>query len=275
MTQALSDAEAGELLKSLTLPMLPAVLGEFRQAKAAGADLATLSELIGRDLSLAVAALKIANSPSFGGRKLDNLLDAVMVLGADNLDMVVTSVALKEAIPLPPILRAFWDDATQIAAIASHLATQWQLIKPEQAYLFCLFRDSGIPVLTQRFSTYIATLARAMEDPARFVEIEMASRSTSHVIVGYLLARSWFVPVAMTEAILHHHDFDLLGGNPLLTPEAARLIALARLAEHLLYAGLRHERDPSWPAIQAAILTELGMEASHLPELVESARQAT
>ncbi|MBL8507848.1 HDOD domain-containing protein [Chitinimonas sp. JJ19] len=274
MPQALSDAEAAQLLKSLTLPPLPQSLAEFRQARAAGADLADMSDLIGRDLSLAAAVLKIANSPAFASRQLNNLQDAVMVLGADNLDMVVTSVTLKAAIPLAPILRAFWDDATQIAAIASHLARRWDLIKPEQAYLFCLFRDCGIPVLTQRFPAYIATLARAMEDPANFIRIEMDSRSTSHVVVGYLLARSWFMPSAMNEAILHHHDFDQLGDDHLLESESARLIALARLAEYLLYSRLRRDADPHWPHIQAAVLAELGFDISLMSELTEVATEA-
>ncbi|GAB3245614.1 HDOD domain-containing protein [Chitinimonas naiadis] len=267
MAVQLTEVEAAKLLKSLTLPPLPQVMVEMRAAQERGEDHETLAGIVGQDLSLSAAVLKTANSPAFAGRQLDSLQDAILFLGVSNLEAVVTSVALKRSIPLPPILGMFWDEATRIAAIASMLARHWKLARPEQAYLFCLFRDSGIPVLAQRFPSYISTLARAMAHAAQFVEIELKSRTCSHVVVGYLLARSWYLPDALNLAILHHHDFADLQDTTLISPESARLVALARMAEYLLHTHQTGERDEHWHEIEGGILATLGLNASALQEV--------
>ncbi|HEY9102260.1 HDOD domain-containing protein [Chitinimonas sp.] len=269
MAVQLSEEEAAKLLKSLTLPPLPQVMSELQAAQARGEDNATLAEIVGQDLSLSAAVLKTANSPAFAGRRFDTLQDAVLYLGSANLGSVVSGVALKHSIPLPPILGMFWDEATRIAAIAALLARHWKLARPEQAYLFCLFRDSGIPVLAQRFPSYISTLARAMAQPARFIEVELKSRTCSHVIVGYLLARSWYLPEAFNLAILHHHDYADLHDRGLLGEESARLVALARLAEYLMHTRQTGERDEHWPELEDSLLAILGQDKAALREASE------
>jgi len=268
MAVKLSHEEAEKLLKSLTLPPWPKVLTELKAAQQSHADLATLATIIGQDLSLAAAVLKVANSPSFAGRSLSSLSDAVFYLGASNLESVVIGVTLKKAVPLPPILRTFWDESGQIAEIASQLAGHLRRDKREQAYLFCLFRDCGIPVLAQRFPSYIATLARAMAQPEKFTEIELKSRSTSHVIVGYLLARTWFMPELLTNAILHHHDWDLLGESTEVEPDSAWLIAIARLAEHILRSQIQDDPDRIWQLWKAPVMHQLNLTATELSDLI-------
>lgn len=269
MNRLLSETDTAKLLKSLTLPALPAVLSELRAAQSREASGAELAKIIGRDLGLSAAVLKTANSPSFAAGKLDSLNDALHFLGTANLDSVVTGVALKRALPLPPILGMFWEESTRIAAIAAMLAQRWRMVRPDQAYLFCLFRDCGIPVLTQRFPSYVNTLARAMASPARFIEIEQKSRATSHVVVGYLLARTWFLPELLAQAILYHHDFEQLYDESLLSLDSARLIALARLAEHLMQTRQRHEADPHWTDIQDYILTTLSISSEAYDDAAE------
>lgn len=264
----LSHEEAEKLLKSLTLPPWPKVLTELKAAQQRHCDLATLAAIVGKDLSLAAAVLKVANSPSFAGRTLSSLSDAVFYLGAANLESVVIGVTLKQAVPLPPILRTFWDESGQIAEIASQLAGRLRRDKREQAYLFCLFRDCGIPVLVQRFPSYIATLARAMAQPEKFTEIELKSRNTSHVIVGYLLARSWFMPELLSDAILHHHDWDLLGENPEIAADSAWLVAVARLAEHILRTQVQDDPDSTWQQWKQPVLNQLNLTASELSDLI-------
>jgi HD-like signal output (HDOD) protein len=264
----LSTVDTEKLLKSLTLPPLPSVLADLRAARAAGASMAEVGKLISCDLALAAAVLKVANSPAFAGRSLNTLDEALLVLGLANLDAVVTSVALKQALPLPPILRTFWEEQARVAAIARHIAKDLRLSKPDQAYLFALFRDTGIPVLTQRFSSYINVLSRAMQEPHQFVDIELRGRSTSHTIVGYLLARTWFMPDEFSAAILHHHDFDELQ-DAAIPIEAAQLIAVAQVAEHILRAHLQCEADLLWPAVQAPVLELLGMSDAQLDDLRE------
>ncbi|MBV1775973.1 HDOD domain-containing protein [Burkholderiaceae bacterium DAT-1] len=269
----LNEAKTDKLLKSLTLPPLPSVLADFRAAQAKEADLQTLGQIIGRDIGLAAAVLKVANSPGFAGRTLDSLKDAVTVLGAANLESIVTSVALKQLLPLPPILHTFWEESGRIGSIASQAAKTWHLCRPDQAYLFCLFRDSGIPVLAQRFSSYINTLARAMADPVNFTQIEERSRATAHTVVGYLLARTWFMPEHFAEGVLMHHDFAAIGKHESVSREAARLVSTARLAEHLLRAHVLNELDLGWPQAEQAVLGELGIHPSEMEEFGDELRK--
>jgi HD-like signal output (HDOD) protein len=268
MTAPLTTQDTEKLLKSLTLPPLPSVMAELRAALSAGGSMADAAKIIGHDLGLAAAVLKVANSPAFAGRTLSSLDEALLVLGMANLDAIVTSVALRHTIPLPPIVRAFWDEQARMAGIARHIAQTYKIAKPEQAYLFSLFRDVGIPVLVQRFSSYVAVLARAMADPVNFVDIELKGRSTSHTIVGYLLARTWFMPDDFALAIYHHHDLDRLDSGD-IPVSACHLIAIGQLAEHVLRANLQCEPDPLWTTAKGPILAQLGLHDEQLDELRE------
>jgi HD-like signal output (HDOD) protein len=159
-----------------------------------------------------------------------------------------------------------------MASIARHIAQTYKIAKPEQAYLFSLFRDVGIPVLVQRFPSYIAVLAKALSDPTHFVDIELKGRSTAHTIVGYLLARTWFMPDDFALAIYHHHDLDRLEGGD-IPVSACHLIAIGQLAEHVLRDNLQCEPDPLWASAKAPVLAQLGLSDEHLDELRETCLQ--
>ncbi|MBV8658313.1 MAG: HDOD domain-containing protein [Burkholderiales bacterium] len=266
----LSQEDANKLLSSLTLPPLPVILHDVREALSREEDVLGLVDIVAQDLALSAAVIKTANSPIFSLRRLDSLVEAVMVLGASNLEAVVVGISLRNALPLPPILRMFWDEAARMAALAAQIATRQRCCRPDRAYLFSLFRDAGIPVLTQRFDFYLAVLNKALADPANFIVHEESCRATSHNTVGCLLARTWGMPATFSEAILLHHCFDELSDAAKVPPDAAVLIATARLAEHILNVYELGTDDAQWPDIAAPILNTLQLDDADITSFADT-----
>ncbi|MDK2124184.1 HDOD domain-containing protein [Parachitinimonas caeni] len=277
MLRQISENEAQNLLKSLTIPARPQILADLaaEQARPA-ADLRKVAELISQDVSLAAAVLKIANSSAFARGQVSTIPEAATYLGLTNLGNVVASVSLRKALPKPHNfdIGQFWTHTLGIAALAALAASQFRLCSADQAHLFGLLRDSGMPVLAQRFSHYGKTLQQGAEQPDNLPALEEAIHRVGHDVVGYLLARSWNLPVTLQQAILHHHAFSLLQTEDAsLEPQALTLIALARLAEHLVITRSKLSRDPGWSAVGGIVVGYLGLHSDDIEHLAEEASQ--
>lgn len=194
-----------------------------------------IAQLIGKDIGLSAAMLKVVNSPFFGlSRKIDSPQQAVVVLGVTNVTGIVTGLSLKAAMGGGLNLERFWDSADRVANISVMIASRLPGIPREMAYLHGLFRDCGIPVLMQKFPDYKQVLQIANTDKEHgFTKIEDEHYSTNHATVGYLLARSWGVAEDICKAILNHHDMSVLKSNAMLPAASTGLIAVSYLAEYL------------------------------------------
>lgn len=279
----LSEQELGQrladTLDGIDIPPCPAILTRIQnEMQRDEPDLRALAEVIRADVALAAGLIALCNSPFFGLRQpVRSPEGALLMLGLTKASRAIAGLVLKEAFPPSPAMERFWDASGTIARLSGWLSQCAPLAgraRPDDAYTFGLFRDSGIPVLWQKFPQYPDVLRRAnAEAVLGFTQVEDQSLPTNHTVVGSMLAQSWWLPPEVCQAIRHHHAFHLIGAAPAAPPAAAfdssarALVALAQLAEHLLqqHTGLSLTRE--WDKARLDVMTELQLDETALRQL--------
>lgn len=267
----LTTAEAEKIIASVAIPPRPAIVTAVLEERAKpDPNLNQIARLIATDVGLAAAVLKTVNSPFFGlRRQVTSIEHAVSMLGMKNIGALVMSLSLRNAVPAQGLDR-FWDEAARNALVSAYLAQTLGCSPKEDAHLFGLFHDAGIPLLMRRFPDYREVLKRANAEPVRsFTDVEDDMVGTNHAVVGSLLAKGWQLPEHIRLAIGQHHDQGVFSSR--LPPESLNLIALAHLAEHIESGYSRLSGDAEWDKRGDDILAHLMLSQDQYDELARDA----
>lgn len=273
MTRQAPTEAIERTLKGITIPSRPQILqkldDEFRKNDP---DPRVVARLIGGDVAVSAAVLKIVNSPFFGlTRKISSVDQAVSLLGMRTAAQIVTSLVLKSAVSGKTVsLERFWDSAEKVACIASYIAQSIPRGPRDDAYCFGLFHDIGIPLLLQKFPDYRQTLMLAESCTERpFTAVEEERHATDHATLGYLVAKGWFLPEAICEGILYHHDRSIFAEKGSVDPRSLTLVAINTLAEHFHDEYVRLRSNSSWGAMGEQALAHLGLADGEYRDLRE------
>lgn len=272
MAVELTIENAEQLLKGVSIPPRPTLLVEINEElKKPDPDLKRIASAIAKDVGISAAVLKTVNSPLFGLRnKVGNVLQAVQLLGAKNVRNIVTGLVLRLALGGKNLsLERFWDSAEKVAGIAVYLCGLIPKSPRDDAYTFGIFHDCGIPILMQRFPDYKDTLKLAAGDDRPLTAVEDERQGTNHAVVGYMVAKSWGLPLYLCEAILRHHDISLFSPKDSAEPVVRNLVAINMLAEHLNDTVLRMRADDSWKHVGETVMGHLGLGDEEYQELKE------
>lgn len=273
---------AETIADSVGIPSQPGIVLEIRrEADSPEADFGRIAELVARDVSLSAKVLKVANSPLFSRGGTDSVMQALSLIGVRNFYSAVLQAALQEALaPYKLPLDQFWKHSQSVAAAAAHIAKDRKIAIGSQAYITGLFHDCGMTLLMRRFPRYIQTMGQALEgisgEPfsGRFetvVGYENSTYSTNHCLLGYIMAKSWMLPSAVTEVILHHHHADI---TVLKDAAARKLLALLHVSE---FSVLSLELTtyqlaniaPEWALRHEKSLFEIGLNAGDMQDIVD------
>jgi len=269
----LSSEETQKLLAGVVIPPRPTVVTAVMQERNSDEpNLHRVAQLISADVGLSAAVLKTINSPLYGLRRhVSSIEQAVNMLGMKNIGALVMGLALRNAVPSQGLAR-FWDSAARTALVASHLARVLGCADKEEAHLFGLFHDCGIPLLMQRFPNYKETLqlANSARDQA-FTDVEDDRHGTNHTVVGSLLATNWRLPEHLRDAIRMHHDLNVFQSRQ--ASAVLNLIAVGLLAERIESSYSRLSGDGEWDKMQNAVIGHLMLTADSLNELSGDARE--
>lgn len=249
-------------LKGIVIPPRPQILVRLRaEMSKEDPDPRAVVSLVNADVGLSAALLKIVNSPFFGlANKISSVSNAVGLMGMNMTSQIITGLILRNTVSGGArSLERFWDSSEKVAGISAYIATKIPGGPRDDAYSFGLFRDIGIPVLLDKFPDFRQTLAMADGDcgqPSTLIEDER--HATNHATVGYMVAKSWFLPAPICEAIRYHHDPSVFAETGSLSPLALTLVAISRLAEHFNDEYVRMRRNPEWEKVGAQVLEHLG-----------------
>ncbi|QBE64367.1 HDOD domain-containing protein [Pseudoduganella lutea] len=260
------------LLRSIRIPPRPSLLVDL-QAELAEDDPSPrrIARIIGNDVGMSGALLKLANSPFFGAaRKAKSVEQAINFLGLNQCAALLTGLLARQAIDGGGgDLNQFWDTSARRAESLVFIARRLRIAPSDIAHTFGLFCDIGVPLLMDRFADYGDTLALAGSDMGRsFTEVEDARHSTNHTAIGCLLARNWGLSPDVSWAILHHHDYAVLDDDA--TDDAIRsLVAASVLAERGIarYHGNRDSLE--WEKGGEPACRHLGLDAGEAEDLLE------
>ncbi|GGY46841.1 HDOD domain-containing protein [Pseudoduganella sp. SL102] len=271
-TPAREAAVEDALLRSIRIPPRPSLLVDL-QAELADDDPSPrrIARIIGNDVGMSGALLKLANSPFFGAaRKAKSVEQAINFLGINQCAALLTGLLARQAIDGGSgALNQFWDTSARRAESLVFIARRLRIAPADIAHTFGLFCDIGVPLLMDRFAGYADTLAIAGRDTLRrFTDVEDALHSTNHAAIGCLLARNWGLSPDVSWAILHHHDYAVLDDDA--TDDAIRsLVAASVLAERGIarYHGNRDSLE--WEKGGEPACRHLGLDAGEAEDLLE------
>jgi HD-like signal output (HDOD) protein len=271
--KALTPAEAQTALGGIALPARPQVLIDLAALlRRDSCDARQVGDLVARDVALAAAMLKTVNSPTFALKsRCASVHQAVQLIGMRNAASIVTALSLRQFAQAGgnQSFERFWDSAEKVAAIAAFVASMLPRVSRDECYTFGLFRDAGLPPLMLRWPEYRETLRIAGGDSRPLPEIEEERHGTNHMVVGYLLAKSWGLPDVLCEAIQRHHDRSLYAPDSGISAQALTLIAVNRLAENVHCTVLTLRPDPEWELIGSEVLEHLGLSRDEDADLRE------
>jgi HD-like signal output (HDOD) protein len=272
MATTITEEAAEKLISTIKIPPRPEIVVELnREINRDDPDLRKIAAIISRDIAFTAAILKTVNSPFFGLRmKVENVQQAAMTLGMNNVLGIVTGIALRNALVAKEAkLERFWDSAEKVANVAAYLASKIPGVPKDLAYMYGLFRDCGIPLMLQKFPEYTQTLMKANQgSKLDFTSHEDDAHTTNHATIGYLVAKSWSLPNSICQAVLNHHDLSILNSNETFSVEVRGLIALIRFSEYLCDTRqLRDDHD--WEVSGPIVLTYLGIDEDEFEDIRE------
>jgi HD-like signal output (HDOD) protein len=265
-----------QLIKSIRIPPRPSLLADL-QAELASPDPAPerIGRIVARDVGMAGALLKLANSSLFGGRRAKSIEQAILFLGINQVAALMTGLLARQAIPVESAALAdFWDVSTKRSHAMVFLSRRLRIGAPDIAHTFGLFCDTGVPLLMARFADYETTFLDAGDEPLRaFTALEDERHSTNHAAVGTLLARNWGLSSDVSWAILHHHDYAVLEDEN--TDDAVRsLVALSLLAERAIRRYQGHAGSPEWDKGGERARAYLSLDEDETAELLDELEEA-
>lgn len=267
MLKEIDTAKANELLKSMVIPPRPTVLLQLEQEQTkAEPDFNQIAQIISSDLTLSAAVLKTVNSPFFSlANRVSSVSQALQLLGLRNLGNIVRGVLLRRS--LSPDgeqkMERFWLKSARVALVSAKLAeTFGGELSRDEAYSYGLFQDCGMPLMQARYKHYQATLDKCESLPLhKMLEIEEQRHKANHVDIGFLLARTWYLPTTINQAILNHHDIEIF-----FKPQdgdwhyICSLIAMAGLAEHIVKRHYVQEETSDWRQLEPILLRHLSID---------------
>lgn len=273
------DGVLARIIKANDIPPRPLIIDRIRTAMRKDfPNYNYVGQLIKSDVGLAAGLIKTANSPYFGFHKqARSVQDALMMLGLDVTSRAVAAISLRKAFPNSAHYERFWDASARIAALSGWLAKRviTPKFRPEDAYTFGLFRDSGIVILLRRFPDYAQTLARANQDSERpFTAVEQEDFPSDHAMLGCLLAQNWWLPEEICQAIRHHHDQSAIDMFESGLPLASRyLVAVSQTAEHILQQLTGASQTQEWPKLGSSCLRLLSLDQAILAVLYKEGEE--
>jgi len=227
----------------LELPARPAVLAELSaELKASDPDYRKVSNLVNKDIGLAAAVVKTANTPFFGiAGRITSVQQAIHFLGLAQVFSLVTGVMLRRAFPEnDSLISALWDVSTKRAAVMSHLALNTS-VPPDRAYTVGLFQDCGVALLTMRSREYRQTWEDTRWLP-NGPTIELSRHVVAHPSLSALLVKHWGLAGEIVDAVKHHHDMDEL--DTLDSSRTQSFVALSVFANYGLVQALSQDASP-------------------------------
>ena len=265
-------------LRDIGIPPRPLILDKIAQEmQLPEPDFRQLTNIVSADVALAAGLLRTANSPYFGFEtRAKTVMQALLMLGLEAASRAIAGLILRRIFPPLPAIERFWDGSARVARTSGWLVRKLGVrdnVRADDAYTYGLFRDCGIPILMKKFPGYVDVLKSAnAERDLSFTAIEQTRCPTNHALVGSVMARSWLLPDELSDAIRNHHDAVALASVPEgVSPPAARMVAIAQLAEHLVQRATGMSMTREWDKLGGACQAILGIDGLAVESLVAEA----
>ena len=252
-----------KVLGEYTLPSfsgtIMTVLKSLRDPSSSGSKIA---ETLSMDPGLTMQVLRIANSPIFSpSSKIQNLPQAIALVGMSQLESLVLSVAVKDSFPKgSPFFNygRFWQISIKRGFISKELATILCPTKTSECFTAGFLQDMALPFLAQnRPEEYRPVLEQWYGEYCDLSELERDRFSWDHAEVATWICSEWDFPESIAYAIGSHHSAQVDLNN---TFPPVNLVSL--LVEY-------EEKDGTDQLIETAN-AQYGIPTDRILELIQS-----
>jgi HD-like signal output (HDOD) protein len=170
-----------------------------------------LRRVIQSDPALAVRVLRRVNSAYYGLRnRVADLRQAIGLLGIREVRNLVLTVYVSQLFQEPGDYRtyqreALWKHSVCVGAAARLVSIICGRGAPDEAYLAGLIHDVGLILLDQRLRKHFCRILDGLDESETTPEIERKILGFDHADLGQFVARQWYFPDQVTDAIGYHH----------------------------------------------------------------------
>ncbi len=211
--------ELRRLIGDYELPSFPVVaLQALRLLRDDRNTLSRVGKEIARDPGLTARILAATSSAAHALRRpVNDLSQAVPLLGRNRVEAMLLAVAVKQALPTTSAAGVspdvFWSTAGRRAAVAQELAA---LLHPRTAsatFTAVLLQDMAIPLIAHAIpDRYAPLIDRWRNGDAGLTDLENEKLGWDHAETAGWMCRAWNFPDGLTAAIAtHHNDHDSTG----------------------------------------------------------------
>jgi len=193
--------------QKLVLPTMPEVALKVRDAVSnEDASAKQIADVISLDPAISARMIQVANSPLLrGSQKTDTVEQAITRMGHTLVKSMVINMAMQQVFkasnPLTKkYMQTIWTQSTQVASIASAMASHFTKLKPDQAMLAGLVHNIGaLPIIT-----------RAEEIPALMQDEEIFASLIERLSgpIGTSILQSWNFPDDLSIVANEHNNYS-------------------------------------------------------------------
>lgn len=170
-------------------------------------DFDHISHIIHKDVKLAGEVIKMANSPLYirAGKPVDELSQAIPLLGLDGITNLATTVLAQRVIDIKPIYfklfgKLIWTHSLECAIACRHLAGE---TNPCQAYFLGLIHDVGKVVM---FKCLVDCLSKVDSNAKPGGKIFKQLMIDYSLWLSWRIAKEWGLSEVMIIALKQQHQ---------------------------------------------------------------------
>ena len=250
------------------VPALPATVHRLMDVvKKPTVDIDTIAEVARLDPGITAKILQVASSPVFGGKMIQNLQDALLMIGLEEMKRIATTITIIKTfrhLHVRVNWELFWLHSLFTARLTETLANVYRPVDGRE-YLAGLLHDVGKLFFEHNFSQeFEMVVMRAMTSREGMYEAEQRLLDITHAEVSALLANKWRLPHEVIGAIQFHHEPNSsLNRDPddsKYTPFLSLCVCVANKIANHCHANMQGaetlddttlEKMPEWAQLQA------------------------
>lgn len=268
-----SDPRKGlrAVLGEVELPTFPAVVTTaLERVRDEDVSFDEMADLMSSDPGLSVRLLGTVNSAAFAMRhRVRNIHHAVSLLGRNQLESVLISLAVRDALPRDAgrgfDSQRFWVASARRATTGRALAEMIDPANRSESFTGSLLQDLAIPLLSRHRGDEYGDLLEAWHSGNEdLAGLERESFGWDHAEVAGWMCTEWEFPEMLTAAIRTHHGGEVEDGGDAPLPAVRRVAVLREVHEEHGRERFVEEvgRLYAIPADRAVEILDAGFEAA-------------
>jgi len=225
------------LFEEVPLPTIPAVAIRVLELLAKpDVSTAEIADVVQTDPAITARILRAANSPAYGGRKVDSVDRAIVWLGRFATKSLALTFSLarctQEGGALKRYFERYWLQSVVHATTMEWLAAKLDRSFRGTAFVSGLLMDVGcLALLQNRTNLYAPLLDRARREERRLADVELNEFGRTHAELSSELLSGWSLPEVMVDVARYHElapkQLPSLRGHACFGQLAAANVAVA------------------------------------------------